>query len=284
MTQTELIAEQRPLAAAADVVARICALPAVATQDWFDAAAGTLAPVRQDAVVSLSLAVLGPQGEIRNLEATGAFGVDANARPVSGEMLHPEHAGSIGWWFDEPLETTGPRAERVASLTCAGHWTQSAGGRRWANLGVTDLGVGEISMTGPAGRTLLLELASTSASEPIERWELAVIRAMLPHLAHRAMMAFGGDVSSPSSRLTHREQQILEHLALGKSVKQIAGDLARSPHTVHDHVKSLHRKLNASSRGELIARALGHLAGHGKAAQPIASIGVEPKIPSLLSA
>jgi hypothetical protein len=27
---------------------------------------------------------------------------------------------------------------------------------------------------------------------------------------------------------------------------------------VHDHVKSLHRKLNASSRGQLIARALGH--------------------------
>jgi hypothetical protein len=27
---------------------------------------------------------------------------------------------------------------------------------------------------------------------------------------------------------------------------------------VHDHVKSLHRKLDASSRGELVARALGH--------------------------
>ena len=55
-----------------------------------------------------------------------------------------------------------------------------------------------------------------------------------------------------------------EHLALGKSVKQIASDLARSPHTVHDHVKSLHRKLNASSRGELIARALGHLAPNAR--------------------
>lgn len=58
--------------------------------------------------------------------------------------------------------------------------------------------------------------------------------------------------------MTDREQDVLERLILGRSVREIAEELGRSPHTVHDHVKSLHRKLDASSRGELVARALGH--------------------------
>ena len=72
-------------------------------------------------------------------------------------------------------------------------------------------------------------------------------------------MAIGPDSSDSSHWLTQREQVILRHLLLGKSVREIADELGRSPHTVHDHVKSLHRKLNASSRGELVARALGHV-------------------------
>ena len=52
---------------------------------------------------------------------------------------------------------------------------------------------------------------------------------------------------------------MLDLLVLGLSVRQIAEELGRSTHTVHDHVKSLHKKLNANSRGELVARALGHL-------------------------
>ncbi|MFI4898124.1 MAG: response regulator transcription factor, partial [Phycisphaerales bacterium JB059] len=57
--------------------------------------------------------------------------------------------------------------------------------------------------------------------------------------------------------LTNREQVVLEELILGRSVREIAETMHRSPHTVHDHVKSLHRKLGASSRGALIAHALG---------------------------
>jgi len=72
------------------------------------------------------------------------------------------------------------------------------------------------------------------------------------------VLALGDD--GDTKWLTQREQIVLEQLTLGLSVRQIADELGRSPHTVHDHVKSLHRKLNASSRGELVARALGHTA------------------------
>ena len=64
-------------------------------------------------------------------------------------------------------------------------------------------------------------------------------------------------LTDPSAWLTAREQEVLDHLALGRSVREIAAVLQRSPHTVHDHVKSLHRKLGANTRGGLIPRAIG---------------------------
>ena len=85
------------------------------------------------------------------------------------------------------------------------------------------------------------------------------MEAVLPSLSRRAIMAIGMEATDDTVWLTQREQIILQHLLLGKSVREIAQELGRSPHTVHDHVKSLHRKLNASSRGELVARALGHV-------------------------
>jgi DNA-binding CsgD family transcriptional regulator len=49
-------------------------------------------------------------------------------------------------------------------------------------------------------------------------------------------------------------------LTLGYSIREIAELLHLSHHTVQDHVKHLHSKLDASNRGELVARALGRRA------------------------
>jgi DNA-binding CsgD family transcriptional regulator len=46
---------------------------------------------------------------------------------------------------------------------------------------------------------------------------------------------------------------VLALLADGHSEKQVARDLGISPHTVHGHVKALHRRLGVSSRAELLA-------------------------------
>lgn len=275
---------QSPLELATDIVSRICALPAVATQDWCDTASATLNIIRERSITTISLAIIGPQGEITRLEAGGASGVDPNGRPISGDGLHPEHASSFGWWFEGNVGNQKVRSSRLGSLACAEQWANGPCGRRWANLSVHDLAVVTGMMPGPSGRMLVIEFGSTTPGQTIESWELSVLAAVTPHLVRRATMAFGVDTSSPTARLTLREQQILEHLALGKSVKQIATDLARSPHTVHDHVKSLHRKLKASSRGELIARALGHLSSCKPEPLTAGTINVEPKVPTLMSA
>ncbi|MDQ0743945.1 LuxR family maltose regulon positive regulatory protein [Clavibacter sp. B3I6] len=60
--------------------------------------------------------------------------------------------------------------------------------------------------------------------------------------------------------LSERERVIVACLADGLTVAQIAGRLFISPNTVKSHVRSVYRKLDASTRAEAVdrARALGH--------------------------
>lgn len=57
--------------------------------------------------------------------------------------------------------------------------------------------------------------------------------------------------------LPRRLRQTLEYLLRGDSEKQIASRLGISRHTVHDYVKSLYKRMEVSSRGELLAKCLG---------------------------
>jgi DNA-binding CsgD family transcriptional regulator len=58
-----------------------------------------------------------------------------------------------------------------------------------------------------------------------------------------------------SDILPPRMSQVLELLLDGASEKEVARRLDVSRHTVHGHVKMLHQRFGASSRGELLARA-----------------------------
>jgi len=88
---------------------------------------------------------------------------------------------------------------------------------------------------------------------------VSLVNSIVPYLKARIHYAFqsgaGGEQSGVATPAEHR---VLERIVLGLTIKKIAEDLNRSPHTVHDHVKSLHRKFHAKSRGELIARVLGN--------------------------
>jgi DNA-binding CsgD family transcriptional regulator len=55
-------------------------------------------------------------------------------------------------------------------------------------------------------------------------------------------------------RLTPRQRQVLSGLAGGESEKEVAARLGISAHTLHDHVKAVHRAYGVRSRGELLAR------------------------------
>ena len=72
----------------------------------------------------------------------------------------------------------------------------------------------------------------------------AIARRMIAHF-NAAAPAEGPEVS-----LTPRETEVLRLVAKGFTQQEIAGHLGLSRHTVVDHVKSLYRKLNVSSRAE----------------------------------
>lgn len=264
MIEVKSVVGIEQLSLAIEVAAGISSLPAVATQDWCIRAAAALRPIKRDGIIAVTLAILGARGTLVQLEATGAIGSDPMGRPLEGEMVHPEHTPSLDWWLEPDLAPPSKTGAAVLrELGCYARWVESSAGRRWQRLGASDLIVGLATMPGSIpGRCLAVEIGG-NAEAASSHADVELLRASLGLLARRAVLAFGHERSTALTRLTSREQQVLDHLALGKSVKEIAQDLGRSPHTVHDHVKSLHRKLSASSRGELIARALGHLSTSG---------------------
>lgn len=85
------------------------------------------------------------------------------------------------------------------------------------------------------------------------RSRAAMLHQVLPWALSIARTALGeGEGLSPRGWLTQRERQVLEQLVCGSSVVEIAKSLDRSPYTVHDHVKSLHRKLGVRTRAALV--------------------------------
>src|SRR5688572_18495875 len=59
------------------------------------------------------------------------------------------------------------------------------------------------------------------------------------------------------ARVPPRHARVLRHLLAGESEKEIARKLALSPHTVHEYVKEIYRRLGVGSRAELVAARLG---------------------------
>jgi DNA-binding CsgD family transcriptional regulator len=58
--------------------------------------------------------------------------------------------------------------------------------------------------------------------------------------------------------LSPRLQQTLELLLTGAGVKDIAGSMQLSHHTVNDYMKELYRRMQVTSRPELMSKALAH--------------------------
>lgn len=78
-----------------------------------------------------------------------------------------------------------------------------------------------------------------------------------------AMASSGSRPSAPPVSLSPRMRQTLERLLAGDSEKEIAARLRLSPHTVHVYVKTLYRRFNVCSRGELFARFIDR-SGHAR--------------------
>lgn len=254
----------------------LCGLPAVATQDWCEKAAAALLPIVGSGTCMILIAQIDDRGVIQQHEANGI------AACATAEITTTVGRGSTGTTTvmvdpaDESLARVRTNLAQARELSWApgpmiGGTPRvgAAGGiagntqallRRWDAVPHTSLLLAAAHL-GIGGRTIVVELAPAPGApvSAMHELEIAMLESVLPLLVRRAVIAIGGGPIESAHWLTTREQAILRHLLMGKSVREIAVEIERSPHTVHDHVKNLHRKLNANSRGELIARALGYM-------------------------
>lgn len=247
MVQTDML--ETVVRKGVEAAEALAALPAIATQDWCDRAAAILSEALEGAEVGIAIGQVNASNALQRMEAVGVA-ASSNHHGVIARRF----AGGrgLGW------EANGPWAARLADNAAPG-WQASDGGHHWASIGRPEViaGVVPVDLDGATDRMVFIE-AGRAAGDAFSTPDVALLRGLLPALSHRVFKAFGPEPISAARMLTPREQEVLEHLTLGWSVKEIAEKLSRSPHTVHDYVKSLHRKLQASSRGGLIARALGH--------------------------
>jgi DNA-binding CsgD family transcriptional regulator len=131
-------------------------------------------------------------------------------------------------------------------------WYRSVAFNEWhRRSGVDD----HLMSVGPVGpeRILLLSLWRTVGDRRFQARE-----ATLARLFHREIALLLGRKLAPFSRgpaegLPPRVRQVLALLVEGLSEKQVARELAISPHTVHDYTKRLHQHFRVASRGELLA-------------------------------
>ncbi len=250
----------RHISMVAAITESVCSLPAVATLSWCDDAAETLLALRRRIVATVSIGRLDASGAVADVEVSGAAASGLEPHRLLGVRRIISGEQPRRWALGPGALDSGARAVRLSSTGSFEAWRSSAAGRAWADLGVNDMAIGAASLRASAPeRVVVVECGLGAGEAPLTDHEVSVLQAAMAPLSGRAALAFGAAPIDPSAALTAREQEVLEQLTLGKSVKEIAAELTRSPHTVHDHVKSLHRKLNASSRGELIARALGHI-------------------------
>ncbi len=83
-----------------------------------------------------------------------------------------------------------------------------------------------------------------------------------PSIAKHVLQQFqnvaslGGNIETIVAPLTQRETQILNHIADGKTNKQIARILQISEQTIKNHVSAILRKLNANDRAHAVVLAI----------------------------
>lgn len=250
----------------------VARLPSAATYDWTTQAASSFAPLlppRTDARIGVVIAKIDHDSARFIPESTGVSLTDLTGSEddphfqaeCSRARSPLDRIGSAGFTLSENHLQTGFVTNTQSLLP---HWYASPLTSPW-NTGQSLIACAPLHTLSQDHSTAaahsrpthaLLVLIGTDVQTDLIINPLT-IGAALRMLTHQARNIVRCHTDGSILWLTQREQHILDQLITGDSVRAIAESIGRSPHTVHDHVKNLHRKLDATSRGQLIANALG---------------------------
>lgn len=254
VTQTKL--DIKPLALVASIVEDVCSLPAVATYDWMKRAATIIHRLSPDAVTTVAL-VVNHEDKLtipRDFSATLGAGRLPATVSVHEELIRDLKSDSVREnLFD--CEVCKPLLVRTNQPGSVFTPMRLLLPDRLDHTRLTMVCPISESLHAFPERLLCVDLWLNRGKGNLGESAYLVLEAVAPLLGKRVLKAFA-DVDH-TVELSPKEGQVLRLLQQGMTVKQIANEMQRSPHTVHDHVKSLHRKLGASNRGELLAKTFG---------------------------
>ncbi|PNI09488.1 helix-turn-helix transcriptional regulator [Arthrobacter sp. AFG7.2] len=106
-------------------------------------------------------------------------------------------------------------------------------------------GTARARMRDAGSNWVVLQASRLITGNDPEQMVVTVVPATTHDLASLLLAAYG---------VTAREREICLEVIAGHPTAEIAHHLFISPHTVHDHLKSLYGKVGVGSRGELVAR------------------------------
>lgn len=285
---TRLDERQCVLEVARHLAIRIEHLPAVATLDWCDLAAQCISAEIRGTVCVVMIGSVSDAGEVDQVEAVGVAAGEAWPASSIRSAATPGCLQAIRSDVEQLRRVHVKPGDAFAvslSALLGGAWRESPCAKVFGAAVPNDVAVCVHGVAdAPRGRSVVTLLACVGDCDPITKpqfspYRLEQLWSATAHVAERAAIAIGTERSTRGRWISEREREVLDHLVLGESVREIALNVGRSAHTIHDHVKSLHKKLGASSRGELVARALGYCACPvGKSVPPAASAASMPGV------
>jgi DNA-binding CsgD family transcriptional regulator len=256
---------------------RIGSLPSAPTYDWPTNAANTLAQLTPNAAFAVIIANIDPAYHRIHTDASGvcdntnhpATSNPYESRATLDRLGTISHRHAQNLYADTLVTDASSLLPQWYASESSTHWRSSLPQRTLVGYAPLSNSTHPNS-TIPSQRIALICIATPNPSTA-DHIDHDMFASAICTLAHKGSAINNSQPNGTINWLTQREQTILDQLILGYSVREIAEEVNRSPHTVHDHVKNLHKKLNATSRGQLIAKALGHedQTNARPAAQPI---------------
>lgn len=169
--------------------------------------------------------------------------------------VRSEHAGRQAT-AGPVIVTAGPHGELKAATAAAAAWlaeVEDAEPGRFtmtlhsvvAHAHASRSGTARARMSGAGNNWVVLQASRLIAGDDPEQMVVTVEPATTYDLATLLLTAYG---------VTAREREVCLEVLCGNTTADIARHLFISPHTVHDHLKSLFGKVGVRSRGELVAR------------------------------
>lgn len=263
---TRGIPEERSLLLHAMIVGEsLSALPGVPTLDWTDRAARVLAQIAGAAATGVCFVSTDASGGIERVDMVGAcvaerdgtISDDAGTRREA--VIRSTLYDAASWGIRLPI-ANAPDAFPIGRVLAGNPLTgliSAFGASSPDEFLISFAVVSSGEERHEPGPWVMVGISAENSGGSVSPNDLSLLAAGVQSIAARARQSIGAGPLKDSQWISPREQEVLELLLAGSSTREIAQSFGRSWHTIHDHVKALHRKTGASTRGELIARWFG---------------------------